>query len=61
MQKNNCKIKTIFKKGLSFSIALALGAAATSLNLAKTAEATLSGTPSKTVYLAGEKVDAAGY
>lgn len=60
MQKNNCKLKTIFKKGLSFSIALALGAAATSLNLAKTAEATLSGSPSKTVYLAGEKVDAAG-
>lgn len=60
MQKNNCKLKTIFKKGLSFSIALALGAAATSLNLAKTAEATLSESPSKTVYLAGEKVDAAG-
>ena len=59
-KKNNCKLKTIFKKGLSFSIALALGAAATSLNLAKTAEATLSGSPSKTVYLAGEKVDAAG-
>lgn len=60
MQKNNCKLKTIFKKGLSFSIALALGAAATSLNLAKTAEAALSGTPSKAVYLAGEKVDATG-
>lgn len=60
MQKNNCKLKTIFKKGLSFSIALALGAAATSLNLAKTAEATLSGSPTKTVYLAGEKVDDAG-
>lgn len=60
MQKNNCKLKTIFKKGLSFSIALALGAAATSLNLAKTAEAALSGDPNKTVYLAGEKVDAKG-
>lgn len=60
MQKNNCKLKTIFKKGLSFSIALALGAAATSLNLAKTAEAALSGNPNKTVYLDGEKVDAAG-
>lgn len=60
MQKNNCKLKTIFKKGLSFSIALALGAAATSLNLAKTAEAALSGTPSKAVYLAGEKVDTTG-
>lgn len=60
MQKNNCKLKTIFKKGLSFSIALALGAAATSLNLAKTAEAALSGNPNKTVYLAGEKVDAKG-
>lgn len=59
-KKNNCKLKTIFKKGLSFSIALALGAAATSLNLAKTAEAALSGDPNKTVYLAGEKVDAKG-
>lgn len=58
MQKNNCKLKTIFKKGLSFSIALALGAAATSLNLAKTAEATAPGvTSAKTVYLAGEKVE----
>ena len=40
MQKNNCKLKTILKKGLSFSIALALSVAATSLNLAKPAEAT---------------------
>lgn len=58
MQKNNCKLKTIFKKGLSFSIALALGAAATSLNLAKTAEAAAPGLGSaRTVYLAGEKAD----
>lgn len=58
MQKNNCKLKTIFKKGLSFSIALALGAAATSLNLAKTAKAdapNVSG--QRTVYLTGEKID----
>ena len=62
MQKNNCKLKTIFKKGLSFSIALALGAAATSLNLAKTAEATApvvtDGTVRK-IYLSGEKIDVA--
>ena len=58
MQKNNCKLKTIFKKGLSFSIALALGAAATSLNLAKTAEADVpSVSGQRTVYLAGEKID----
>ena len=58
MQKNNCKLKTIFKKGLSFSIALALGAAATSLNLARTASATLPAVGSaRTVYLAGEKAD----
>lgn len=62
MQKNNCKLKTIFKKGLSFSIALALGAAATSLNLAKTAEASApvvtDGTVRK-IYLSGEKIDVA--
>lgn len=57
MQKNNCKLKTIFKKGLSFSIALALGAAATSLNLAKTAEATVDTTGARTVYLAGENAE----
>lgn len=58
MQKNNCKLKTIFKKGLSFSIALALGAAATSLNLAKTAEAiALDVSDAREVYLAGEKVE----
>lgn len=58
MQKNNCKLKTIFKKGLSFSIALALGAAATSLNLAKTAEASAPNVSGqRTVYLAGEKID----
>ena len=58
MQKNNCKLKTIFKKGLSFSIALALGAAATSLNLAKTAEADAPDVSSaRKVYLAGEKVE----
>ena len=56
MQKNNCKLKTIFKKGLSFSIALALGAAATSLNLAKTAEASATVTNLREVYLKGEKV-----
>ena len=62
MQKNNCKLKTIFKKGLSFSIALALGAAATSLNLVKTAEASApvvtDGTVRK-IYLSGEKIDVA--
>lgn len=58
MQKNNCKLKTIFKKGLSFSIALALGAAATSLNLAKTAKAdTPDVSAAREVYLAGEKVE----
>lgn len=58
MQKNNCKLKTIFKKGLSFSIALALGAAATSLNLAKTAKAdTPDVSDAREVYLAGEKVE----
>lgn len=58
MQKNNCKLKTIFKKGLSFSIALALGAAATSLNLAKTAEAIAPDvSDAREVYLAGEKVE----
>lgn len=58
MQKNNCKLKTIFKKGLSFSIALALGAAATSLNLAKTAKAdTPDVSDARKVYLAGEKVE----
>lgn len=61
-KKNNCKLKTIFKKGLSFSIALALGAAATSLNLAKTAEASApvvtDGTVRK-IYLSGEKIDVA--
>lgn len=58
MQKNNCKLKTIFKKGLSFSIALALGAAATSLNLAKTAKAdTPDVSDVREVYLAGEKVE----
>lgn len=58
MQKNNCKLKTIFKKGLSFSIALALGAAATSLNLAKTAKAdTPDVSAARKVYLAGEKVE----
>lgn len=58
MQKNNCKLKTIFKKGLSFSIALALGAAATSLNLAKTAEASAPNVSGqRTVYLTGEKID----
>lgn len=58
MQKNNCKLKTIFKKGLSFSIALALGAAATSLNLAKTAKAdALDVSAARVVYLAGEKVE----
>lgn len=58
MQKNNCKLKTIFKKGLSFSIALALGAAATSLNLAKTAKADAPDvSAARGVYLAGEKVE----
>lgn len=57
MQKNNCKLKTIFKKGLSFSIALALGAAATSLNLAKTAEAAVDTLGARTVYLAGENAE----
>lgn len=58
MQKNNCKLKTILKKGLSFSIALALSVAATSLNLAKPAEATKPAVGSaRTVYLAGEKAD----
>lgn len=58
MQKNNCKLKTIFKKGLSFSIALALGAAATSLNLAKTAKADAPDvSEARGVYLAGEKVE----
>lgn len=57
MQKNNCKLKTIFKKGLSFSIALALGAAATSLNLAKTAEAAVDTKGARTVYLAGENAE----
>lgn len=58
MQKNNCKLKTIFKKGLSFSIALALGAAATSLNLAKTAKADAPDvSEARVVYLAGEKVE----
>lgn len=58
MQKNNCKLKTIFKKGLSFSIALALGAAATSLNLAKTAKADAPDvSEARRVYLAGEKVE----
>ena len=58
MQKNNCKLKTIFKKGLSFSIALALGAAATSLNLAKTAKADAPDVfGARGVYLAGEKVE----
>ncbi len=58
MQKNNCKLKTIFKKGLSFSIALALGAAATSLNLAKTAKADAPDvSAARVVYLAGEKVE----
>lgn len=58
MQKNNCKLKTIFKKGLSFSIALALGAAATSLNLAKTAKADAPDvSAAREVYLAGEKVE----
>lgn len=58
MQKNNCKLKTIFKKGLSFSIALALGAAATSLNLAKTAKADAPDVVgARGVYLAGEKVE----
>ena len=58
MQKNNCKLKTIFKKGLSFSIALALGAAATSLNLAKTAKADAPDvSDAREVYLAGEKVE----
>ena len=58
MQKNNCKLKTIFKKGLSFSIALALGAAATSLNLAKTAKADAPDvSEAREVYLAGEKVE----
>lgn len=58
MQKNNCKLKTIFKKGLSFSIALALGAAATSLNLAKTAKADAPDVfGARRVYLAGEKVE----
>lgn len=57
MQKNNCKLKTIFKKGLSFSIALALGAAATSLNLAKTAEAAVDTLEARTVYLAGENAE----
>lgn len=58
MQKNNCKLKTIFKKGLSFSIALALGAAATSLNLAKTAKADAPDvSAARRVYLAGEKVE----
>lgn len=58
MQKNNCKLKTIFKKGLSFSIALALGAAATSLNLAKTAKADAPDVfGAREVYLAGEKVE----
>lgn len=58
MQKNNCKLKTIFKKGLSFSIALALGAAATSLNLAKTAKADAPDVSEvRRVYLAGEKVE----
>ncbi len=58
MQKNNCKLKTIFKKGLSFSIALALGAAATSLNLAKTAKADEPDvSAARVVYLAGEKVE----
>lgn len=57
-KKNNCKLKTIFKKGLSFSIALALGAAATSLNLAKTAKAdTPDVSDAREVYLAGEKVE----
>lgn len=57
MQKNNCKLKTIFKKGLSFSIALALGAAATSLNLAKTAEAAVDTLGARTVYLASENAE----
>lgn len=57
MQKNNCKLKTIFKKGLSFSIALALGAAATSLNLARTASAaSASVADGRPVYLLGETV-----
>lgn len=56
-KKNNCKLKTIFKKGLSFSIALALGAAATSLNLAKTAEAAVDTLGARTVYLAGENAE----
>ena len=57
-KKNNCKLKTIFKKGLSFSIALALGAAATSLNLAKTAKADAPDvSAARGVYLAGEKVE----
>ena len=57
-KKNNCKLKTIFKKGLSFSIALALGAAATSLNLAKTAKADAPDvSEARGVYLAGEKVE----
>lgn len=57
-KKNNCKLKTIFKKGLSFSIALALGAAATSLNLAKTAKADAPDvSAARVVYLAGEKVE----
>ena len=53
------KMQTIFKKGLSLSIAMALGVAATSLNLAKTADAdqpTLDGSV-RTVYLAGEAID----
>lgn len=55
------KMQTIFKKGLSLSIAMALGVAATSVNLAKTAEAApiTEGTVRK-VYLAGEKLSAEG-
>lgn len=64
MQKNNFKLKTIFKKGLSFSIALALGAAATSLNTAKIADAAKAtvATPdtSRRVYIAGERFSTSG-
>lgn len=58
MQKNSLNLKEIFKKGLSFSIALALSAAATSLNLAKTANAdvpTITAATVRSVYVEGEK------